>query len=293
MKIAIVAPSGPPDPHLLQKGIELLDERFGPLFFDDAPNIGLRAGYLAGDDEERIEGLRWAFEESDAPLVWFARGGYGATRIIESLPWKEWSKSGKTLLGYSDATAFLIAYSQAGGRAIHAPMIAADLARGGSSRSWESLEKIVFDHRNDQFEFDGEILNGEAVEGRIFAGNISVLAALAGTAFFPQSPEAVIFLEEVNEEPYRIDRALTQLKNAGLFRRADGIVFGSMTKCEAEEPQKSFTVDQLLKRFAVETGIPTVVGFPFGHGGENSVLPFGARLRIEKTVRIRATVSSN
>lgn len=294
LKIAIVAPSGPPDPHLLQKGIEILDEKFGPLDFEDAPNVGLRAGYLAGEDEDRSAGMQWAFEESDAELVWFARGGFGTTRIVDSLPWKKWAATGKTLLGYSDATAFLIAYSSAGGRAIHAPMIAADIARGGSERSFQSLDRLVFRRVADDFLFEGKVLSSAGqteVAGPILAGNLAVMASLAGTPAFPSVAGKILCLEEVNEEPYRIDRALTQLKKSGAFNGVVGVVFGSMTDCIAEHPERSFTVDQVLERFALWSGVPVIAGFPFGHGGTNSSLPLGAELRISWSGGFSARIS--
>lgn len=294
MKIAIIAPSGPPDPHLLQKGIELLDEKFGPVEFEDAPNIGLREGYLAGEDDDRTAGVRWAFEESDATHVWFARGGYGATRILDRLPWEIFAATGKILLGYSDATAFLFAYHAAGGRAIHAPMIATDIARGGSERTWESLGRIVFGKGEDRFSFTDDF--GGKISGRLVAANLAVLAALAGTRFFPRvENDTVLFLEEINEEPYRIDRSLTQLRAAGLFENVRAVVFGSMTNCVAEDPSKSFSVDQVIGRFAKEVGIPVLRNFPFGHGGVNTSLPLGGRVELsgdQRTVEVGVYAST-
>lgn len=284
MRIAIVAPSGPPDSGLLDEGSRQLSERFGPIEFCRASNLASRHGYLAGTDEERIAGVRWAFEESGATHVWFARGGFGATRIVDRIPWTEYAASGIALLGYSDATAFLVAFDAAGGLAFHAPMIATDLARGGSPRSWESLARLVFAREarpHDEFVFKGVAIEaGSGFSGRILAGNIAVLSAMAGTAVFPKGEGRVVCLEEVGEEPYRIDRTLTQLKNAGLFRGATGILFGSMTDCLAEEPGRSRSVEEVLADFACEIGLPAILGFPFGHGGVNSVLPLHGRISL-------------
>lgn len=284
MKIALVAPSGPPDPELLDAGIRRLIERFGPIEVLRAPNLAARRGYLAGTDAERSADIRWAFEESGATHVWFARGGFGATRIVARLPWAAYARSGVALLGYSDATAFLVAFAAAGGRAFHAPMLATDLGRGGSPRSWESLARLVFaapPRPRDEFFFKGDgVEAGAGFSGRILAGNIAVLAALAGTPFFPSGAGRVVCLEEVGEEPYRIDRTLTQLKHAGLFRGATGILFGSMTDCLAEAPERSLTVEEVLADFARELDLPAILGFPFGHGGVNTVLPLYGRIGV-------------
>lgn len=288
MKIAVIAPSGPVDLEALERGEERLRERIPGLEFVHAPGLDRNLGYLAGEDDERRDGVLWAFRESGADAVWFARGGFGATRLVGRIPWADLASGPRPLplLGYSDATAFLAAYDAAGGPAVHAPMIAADLAYSATERSWESLVRLFRDE-SDLFLFDGDFMeppaDGLVLEGPILAANAAVLAALAGTPHFPSGRGRIICLEEVHEEPYRVDRLLVQLRDAGLFRDCRGVVFGSMTGCVPEDPTKSWPVEEVLARFAEESPVPVVSGFPFGHGGTNTVLPWGTSLRIEKT----------
>jgi muramoyltetrapeptide carboxypeptidase len=301
VKIAVVVPSGPPDREFLETGKREVRARWPEVDFIEAPNIDARLGYLAGDDAVRIAGLRWALEESGAEIVWLARGGFGATRIVGSIPWDAIASrpDAPVLMGYSDATALLAGYDAAGGRAVHGPMLATDLARGGHPRTWESLGRLLLDGaggaagagnaagaapREDRFECEGRFLSRErALSGRIMAANLTVLAALAGTRHFPSGVGRVIGLEEVKEEPYRVDRCLTQLREAGLFRECAGVVFGSMTECVPEEPEKSMPLETVLERFAAETSVPVAVGLPFGHGGVNTLLPWSGEIALSET----------
>lgn len=288
MRIAVIAPSGPVDVAALEVGKDRLRRRHPDVTFLDAPNISSADGYLAGDDAARTAGVLWAFTEADADVVWFARGGYGATRIVGRLDWPALAATKRPLLGYSDASAFLAAYHAAGGPSFHAPMLAADLARSPSTmgsateRSWESLDRIFFEGGVDRFAFAGTLEGADTVEGIPLAGNIAVLASLAGTRHFPSGRDRVICLEEVHEEPYRVDRSLTQLRVAGLFSGARAVVFGSMTECVPEDTSKSWTNDAMLKEFASRVGLPVVYNFPFGHGGTNTVIPWGGWLRVAR-----------
>ncbi len=292
MKIAVVAPSGPPDPDLLAVGKAAVAARFPSVEFLDAPNLARREGYLAGEDDERMDGLDWAFLRSGADLVWCARGGYGATRIAVNCPWEEYAIATRRmpLVGFSDATALLAAYHARGGTALHGPMLASDIARGASERSWESIGRLLLSPpgaRSDAFTFAGRRLSASfgSVRGPILAGNLSVLAALCGTPLLPRTEGRVICLEDVNEEPYRVDRCLTQLREAGFFAGAVAVTFGSFTDCLAEEPAKSFPIDEVLARFASGLDLPAVAGFPFGHAPANSVLPWDGTIDVREDAK--------
>lgn len=247
-----------------------------------APQIGRRFGYFAGDDDVRIETMEWAFGRKDITHVWVTRGLYGMTRIAGRLPWKRFAATGKTFLAYSDATAFLHPLAAAGGRAFHAPMLSTDMADGGSKRLWESLRNMVFGPGEEEYAFPARWLSKgrRSIAGPILPGNITMLAAMAGTPHFPSGAGKVIFLEEIGEEPYSIDRMLMQLLDAGLFRRARGVVFGWMTDCAADPTDRSLSLGQVLARFVRQTGLPAVVGFPFGHHVVNSVLPVNGWIAI-------------
>lgn len=258
-----------------------VEKRFGPVRWKVSEATRARFGYLAGDDDVRARDFARAF--ASAEVVWAARGGYGAARILPRVDWKRAARSGAVLIGYSDATALLAAYDAAGGTAVWGPMLAADLSRKRvPRRTWYSL-KAFLTRGPDRFSFGGHFLaGGGPVEGRILAANLEVLRTLLRTPWEPSARGRVVFLEEVAEEPYRIDRALTHLLQAGFFRGARAVVFGRFARCRAENPAKSLPLARVLDRFAKAVGLPVVAGFPFGHGGANTTLPWNGQVRIER-----------
>ncbi len=242
-----------------------------------------RIGYLAGDDEPRARAVERAI--ASGGLVWALRGGYGATRILDRVDWRR-ARGAVVVIGYSDLTAILAAVDAAGGCAVSGPMIAADLsrsrggARGGSKRTGDSLAAF-FSARPDRFGFGGRFLRGgSSLAGGILAANLEVLTRLVGTKWAPRAAGRVVFLEEVEEEPYRLDRSLQHLLAAGFFRRARGVVFGSLARCVPETPSRSFSLAEVLDRFSRDVRLPVATGFPFGHGGTNTLLPWNGRVRM-------------
>ncbi|MBL4889065.1 MAG: LD-carboxypeptidase [Candidatus Lindowbacteria bacterium] len=284
MKVALVNPSSPLDQERLELGKTVLREICSQsLTILEGKSMGKTCGYLAGNDEERIDDLDWAFG-SDADIVWLARGGFGTTRLLDRLNWSAYAASNKRLIGFSDATALLTTFAAHGGGAIHGPMVAADLSLR-NERTIESLQKILIKRETDEFEFVGEMHSSvggsePTITGEILAGNLVLFSSLAGTKYFPQGKGQIIFLEEVNEEPYRIDRLLTQLIDSGLFEGAKAVVFGSMSGCVAEDPSRSFTTKEVQKEFSSRTKLPVVTDFPFGHEGANTLLPLGGKVEL-------------
>lgn len=288
-RIVLANFSSPVDRERLERGRKVIEARWGPVEFLAAPGLFETTGYLAGTDAARVESTAWAFAAA-AEIVWAVRGGFGVTRILDKLDIPSLANSGKMLLGFSDVTALLVAYEAAGGRAIHAPMPAADLG-DGNSRSIESLSRIVFGDGVDEFSFAGE-MTADRMEGTILAANIVVLASIAGTRHFPSGAGRIVCLEEIGEEPYRVDRALTQLLSAGLFSGATGVVFGSMKDCVPEDSSRSASIEETLLEFGRRSSLPVCLGFPFGHGIENSALPLGGTMTlVRRGDQVRARVS--
>lgn len=289
--VAVVSPGGTTDFRAVATGERNLRKHVGPLRFLHAPQLGRRFGYLCGDDPERVAMLEWAFSHPEVTHVWVTRGGYGMSRIASRVPWRELARAGKILLGSSDATAIIHPFVAAGGRALHAPMIGTDISDGGSKRMWDSIRHMLFGDGCDVYRFRARWLTGgkQEITGPILPGNLTLMSALAGTPHFPSGAGKVVCLEDLNEEPYRIDFMLNHLLEAGLFRRARGVVFGWMPNCVPSEPRRSLSLDQVLRRFVAQVGLPTVAGLPFGHHVVNSILPVGGRLEIranEATVRL-------
>ena len=242
-----------------------------------------RQAYLAGSDAERGADLQRMLDDPTIRAVFCARGGYGAQRIIPTLDLATVRRQPKPVVGYSDATALIAALVRAGVVGIHGPMVAVDLARGLSPRSLAHLERVLSDPSYLwEVEVPLSIRPGRAT-GRLLGGTLSVLATMLGTPYAPDLDGAVLFLEDVHEWPYRLDRLLTQLRQSGKLDRIAGVVFGTMAACRTLDGVGA--VEVIRDAFA---GAPYPVGFglPAGHdpadsGVENLALPLGVEVDLD------------
>ncbi len=272
-RLAIVAPSGPFDRERFEAGLAVLRSRY-EVGFDEG--IFSRTGYFAGADERRLEELREAIRSPEIDAIVCARGGYGATRLLPGLEPSEVTEANKTLVGFSDITALHALWARAGVRSIHGPMVAS-LARGNErivSEWFATLER-----RDGPESWTVEPLVSGSAEGRLIGGNLAVLGALAGTPYAPPVDGCLLFLEDVGERPYRVDRVLTSLRQAGWLERCAGFILGAFT--EGDPGPDGVTLEEVLHDRLGDLGVPVVTGFPAGHIDDNEPLTFGARARIE------------
>ena len=282
--IAIVAPAGPVDPARLGRGIARLSAAgFVP---ETADGLLDREGYVAGNDGHRAAQMEWALTLPEARAVMAARGGYGTTRLLPLIDWGKAASHPRLLIGYSDVTAVL-AYLSTRLRlsVIHGPMAAADLAGRPDRAALDAFVRLVGGNVDPREPWGApcERLHGGGAEGVLTGGCFSVLTSLLGTPYEPDFRGALLFLEDVREPPYRIDRMLTQWVQSGRLRKVAGIVAGkiaSMDKGGEEEIRKVFA--SAGKRLSV----PVWFGFPAGHTRPNFPLPFGVRARIDARGRL-------
>lgn len=271
-----------------------------------------REGFLAGNDESRAQAFLEYVNDPEIDLVWFARGGYGAARLLPLLSRIKNPKK-KTLVGYSDATVLLnFVHQQWGWRAIHAMMPGGKELLKVHGENWaEILSLIKSDakskiHKPGRFssqilsqfkKWEPAVKSGKAVTRSLtrdergflnsqkthyVGGNIAVLSSLAGTPYFPRTQGAVIFLEDVTESPYRIDRMINQLRQAGFFRKAKAVLLGTFTKCSDPVPsvwthRPPGDLQAILQ--AVHAADPQAVSFPECQGLLRESLDFNDSLR--------------
>jgi len=244
-----------------------------------------RSGVLAGDDRERAGELQAYFADPEVKAIFAARGGYGCGRLLPMLDWDAIARTPKIFVGFSDETFLLnMLVDRAGMVAMHGPMVAMDLARGLSTRSFEHMKGLLTGEVGE-FAMDArEIIRPGVAEGELIGGCLSVIVAMLGTPFAPSFDGRIIFIEDVGEKAYRIDRMLVQLRQAGAMERAAGIVFGAIRPVEGNELEA-----RLMARFiADQTGelkCPVLGGVEAGHGSENFTLPFGVRVRLDSNAR--------
>jgi muramoyltetrapeptide carboxypeptidase len=269
-RLGIIAPAGPFDEEAFCAGLGWLAERYEPVH---RPDIFARTGYLAGDDARRLAELWETLADPSIDAIVCARGGFGTTRILPGLDPEEVRRANKLVVGFSDITALHAVWGAAGVRSVHAPMVAAlgsasPAIRGqwidtvenpGNERSWElcPLRETAFPAR-----------------GLLTGGNLAVLAALLGTPRAPSPAGRILFIEDVGERPYRIDRVLTTMKQAGFFDGLAGLVVGAFT--EGDPGPDGVSVEQVIAEHFGEAPFPVLVGFPAGHIAENEPIPFGS-----------------
>jgi muramoyltetrapeptide carboxypeptidase len=281
--IAIVAPAGPVDPARLSRGISRLSAAgFVP---ETAKGVLAREGYLAGNDGHRAAQMEWGLTLPEARAVMAARGGYGTTRLLPLVDWKKAAARPRLLIGYSDMTAILAYVStRVGLAAIHGPMAAADLAARSDGGGLNAFVRLVGGNvtPREPWGTPCERLRGGGAEGVLTGGCLSVLTALLGTPYEPDFRGALLFLEDVREPSYRIDRMLTQWVQSGRLRKIAGIVVGKITpmKNEGEAIHRAFA------SAGKALSVPVWYGFPAGHVRPNYPLPFGVRARIDTRGRL-------
>ncbi len=259
-----------------------------------APHLLARFGYLAGTDQQRAADVNAMYADDSVRAVLAVRGGWGSARILPFLNFGLIRANPKLLIGFSDITALHMAFAaRAGFPTIHGPNAGSPWGK----LSWESFKSIAFDgetpvYRNPiatedrlvQRDWRTQTIRPGKAVGRLLGGNLTVLTALMGTPYLPSFDGAILFLEDVEEAEYRIDRMLTQLALAGVLRRVAGVVFGQCTKCRASGPSYGgFTVSQVLRQHLQPLGVPAYEGAMFGHVDDQFSLPVGARAEIDAT----------
>ena len=258
-----------------------------------APHILNRYGYLAGADKDRASDVNTMFADKDVRAIFAVRGGWGSARLLPYLDWDVIRANPKLLTGFSDITALHMAIAAKGGFiSLHGPN--ASSAWGKSS--WDSFREIAFDGATPTFKnpettedrlvqrrWRTRVLGkGGKAQGRLLGGNLTVLTALAGTPYLPSFDGAILFLEDVDEAEYRIDRLLTQLGQAGVLKNLKGVVFGQCTDCvDKGTSYGGFTLNDVLTQHLGSLGIPAYQGAYFGHIADQFTLPVGALAEID------------
>lgn len=279
-RVGVAALSGPVDPIRLEAGLTALTA----LGFE--PCLGrnlLRAdGYLAGSDEERLEAFHELAADPALSAIFFARGGYGVLRILDRVDWALLAAHPRAYVGYSDLTPFLHeVVRRLGFASFHGPMVAADMARGLSEEEVESLLGCLRGDLPRTYPVRGWLGSGQegsTAEGPLLGGCLSMVSAAMGTPFELETAGGLIFLEDVQEPLYRLDRMLTQLRLAGAMDRLAGVVLGHLDLPHARE---AAGLEPLLADRLAGISAPIAWGLPSGHSAPNLTLPFGVLARLD------------
>lgn len=289
--IRAVAPaSTEKNPAALSKGIAKLRELGFEVSLGDCVRKLRTWGYLSGTDEERAEELNEAFRDESVDAIFCVRGGYGTPRLLPYLDYGLIRSDPKILLGYSDITTLHLAlYLKADLVTFHGPMIASEIGSEFTGYTEKSLLRALMDPEplgEITNPTDGPIIKtinkGEAT-GTLIGGNLSLFVKTLGTPYEVDTKGKILFLEDADDPPYRIDGNLTHLMLAGKLQDAAGIIVGETVKCEPKDPEPSLNLWDVLRDRIGSTGKPAVYGLCCGHGVHHVTLPVGVKARLDAT----------
>ncbi len=250
-----------------------------------------RRGYFAGRDEDRAADLNAMFADPSVNAIHCIRGGWGAARLLPLLDWAAIAKSPKILIGYSDITALLLSlHARTGLVTFHGPV--------GSS-TWnafnvDSMKRVLWNgdavtfanlkESNDTLvpvKYRTRTITGGKARGKLLGGNLTVFTTIIGSGYLPDFRDAILFIEDVEEEPYSLDRMFTQLKLAGILAQVKGVVWGTCDKCEPSAGFGSLTIPDLLNDHVKPLGVPAYSGAMIGHIDRQFTLPLGVQVELD------------
>lgn len=278
-KIAIAAPARMVTPDEMQFAINWLKKKgFVPVYDE---RLFAQHYIFAGDDNFRAAVFQHYLDDEDIEAIWIARGGYGSIRVIDKLDFTQFLQHPKWIIGFSDGTVFHGKLNRLGVPSLHAAM------PFYFENKTPEAKHALFDAllgKPLQYEFPSHPLNKNGVmEGEIVGGNLSVLYGMMGSNTFPELDGKILFIEEVDEYIYHIDRMMHALKRAGKLENLKGLIVGGLTQIKDNSHPFGMTAEQVIAEAVVEYNYPVCFGFPAGHFDDNKPLFFGLKSRIEVT----------
>jgi muramoyltetrapeptide carboxypeptidase len=282
--IGICAPASPTkNKKILFRGISYLEGigyriKLGDHIFD-------KNGYLAGDDKSRAHDFNNMVSDKKVKAIFFTRGGYGSSRILSLINFKNIKKNPKIIVGYSDITAIQLAiFRETGLVTFNGPMVAPDLSKKFSGEVEEFFWRILSSNKcigsiSKYCGSETETLVDGKVEGRLLGGNLSIISSLVGTGYLPSFNDNILMTEDVQEAPYRIDRMLQQLRMAGILKNISGALLGDFSTCKAEKGKPSLSVNQIFKHFF--KNVPSLSNIQTGHVADSMPYAHGVHTQID------------
>jgi muramoyltetrapeptide carboxypeptidase len=294
--IGLVAPaSTPSSEEHIEKGATYLEQLGYRVKF--GKHIRNTNGYLAGTDEERAADFNNMVRDKDVEAIFTIRGGYGTPRILHLIDYRSLKQNPKIIVGYSDITALQLAlFRKIGLVTFSGPMTGTDMCNDVHPYTEEHFWRLITSTKKigllkNPSDEPLKILKHGKTFGHLLGGNLSLIACLMGTPFLPKLCGSILFLEDVEESPYRIDRMLVQLLNAGVLHGLAGLVFGKFTDCIPNNPSEPhLTLDQIQKEYVEKIGCPIAANFQYGHIPRKLTIPIGLQAMLDtKQKRIEVT----
>ena len=284
--IGIISPASTPDDlSTIETGVKYL-ESLG-YRVEVGKNVGKVHGYLAGSTEDRLDDLHSMFKKKEVKAIFCVRGGYGSTRMLDKIDYNIIKRNPKIFVGYSDISALQLAFFNKTGLVTFAgPMVSIDFSGEVSKYTEEIFWRLITSNKSyGKIELpDGEkisALKKGTVKGRILGGNLALISSLVGTDFLPEMKDRILFIEEVGELPYRIDRMLNQLRLSKILSHVKGVVLGAFIDCNEIDPTKrTLTLGEVIQDYFGSLEIPVVYNFKHGHIKDNVTIPLGIMFKL-------------
>ena len=287
--IGIISPaSSPDDLSLIESGVKYIEGLGYQTILGN--NVGKSRGYLAGTDAERVDDIHQMFCDKNVKAIFCLRGGYGAFRLLDKIDYKIIRNNPKIFVGFSEITALQMAFLQKANLVTFAgPMVVPNFSKEVSTYTEENFWRMITSTKKF-----GEVklpeldklpsLNSGIAADRLVGGNLAVFVSLLGTKYLPDLKNKILFLEDISEPPYKIDRMFNQLRLNKVFKKVKGIILGSFTECiEIDKDKKTLTLQEVLEDYFRDFRIPVIHSFPHGHIKDLVTLAIGFKIKLNAT----------
>lgn len=247
-------------------------------------NLFEAANQFAGTDAQRAEDLQTMLEDDSVKAILCARGGYGTQRIIDQVDFKPLRKNPKWIIGFSDITALLIQCYNEGICSLHAPMAVSWDGKTGNPQAFSYLRRFLMQNEWPEYAYQpkqSELVRPGLASGKVIGGNLSLLDTLTGTPTDFNTKNALLFLEDIDEYPYRIDRMVVHLKRCGKFEKLAGLIVGGFTSIPKNDTPFGKTAEEITIEPAADYTYPIALDFPVGHWPQNWPLVIGAEATLK------------
>lgn len=294
-KIAIISPAGSVEPAQLEKGLEMIKSKgYEPVLGENLYTKFSKGYNYAGTESERLKDINWALNDSEISAIWASRGGYGCQHLLEGLNLKEFAKNPKWYIGYSDNTVIQSYLLKKGFVSIHGQTIKTS-SFGVTTESYDLIFDILKGKRPKYSLKSHQLDRKGNIEGELIGGNLALIYALLGTKYSFDFNDKILFIEEIGEKFYALDRMMMSLELAGVFKKIKGLIIGGMTNMGDEKDNSQY--EESFDEFAFKLisdriskyDFPVVFGFPNGHIKDNRPLIIGREIKmmIDDKVKIK------
>ncbi|MCS4304335.1 LD-carboxypeptidase [Chryseobacterium sp. BIGb0232] len=292
-KIAVISPAGAVDASQLKKGIELIKSKgFEPVLGEHLYTKFSNGYNYAGTEKERIKDINWALNDKEIGAVWASRGGYGCQHLIQHLKLKNFTENPKWYIGYSDNTVIQSYLLKKGFASIHGQTI-----KTSSFGVTDESYNLIFDilkGKTPKYSLKSHPLNKKGnIEGELIGGNLALIYALLGTKYSFDFKDKILFIEDIGENFYALDRMMMSLELAGVFNKIKGLIVGGMTNMGNEKDNKEYESSfdgfayKMISERISKYKFPTVFGFPNGHIKDNRPLLIGGTVKVKIDAKVK------